>query len=112
MNKDAQATYFATTTAVVQLSSSGSVSYLPIDATNTGANSNANWAAVSKLPVATPASPSSSAAASGSGSGTATAGAQTTGSASGGTKGNGATVLNVGRWVWSATALMVGAVLF
>jgi hypothetical protein len=116
MNKDAQAIYFATTTALVQLTSSGSVSYLPIDATNAGANSNANWAAVSNLPVATPASPSSSGsasgAASGSVSGTATAGAQPTGSASGGTKGNGAAALNAGCWVWSVVALMVGATLF
>jgi hypothetical protein len=110
VNKDAQATYFATTSALVQLSSTGSVSYLPIDATNAGANSNANWAAVSNLPVATPASPSASS--SGSASGTATAGAQPTNSASDGTKGNGAVVLNAGRWMWSAVALMVRAALF
>ncbi|KAF7761478.1 hypothetical protein Agabi119p4_9470 [Agaricus bisporus var. burnettii] len=109
MDKDAQATYFATTTAVIQLSSSGSVSYLPIDATNEGANSNSNWATVSNLPVATPAKPSS---ASGSASGTGSAGAQSTGSTSDGTMDNGAAVLNVGRWVWSAVALMVGAALF
>jgi len=50
--KDAGATYFASTTALVQLSSSGTVSYLQFNPNSTSANVNASWNVVSILPVA------------------------------------------------------------
>jgi len=50
--KDADATYFASTTALVQLSSSGTVSYLLFNPNSTSANTNASWNVVNILPVA------------------------------------------------------------
>ncbi|KAF8656533.1 hypothetical protein AX16_002497 [Volvariella volvacea WC 439] len=71
--KDALATYFASTSALVQLTSSGSVFYLPYDANQPSANAGASWSAVSKLPIATPASPATSASQTGTGTGSGTA---------------------------------------
>ncbi|KZP28126.1 hypothetical protein FIBSPDRAFT_817720 [Athelia psychrophila] len=74
--KDPLATYFAGVTSLVQLSSSGAVSFLPYIENNNGANSAAAWTPVAALAAAAPASSSSSAApssASGKSSGTSTA---------------------------------------
>ena len=54
--KDAAATYFASTSALVQLSSSGTVSYLLFNPNSTSANANAAWGVVSTLPIAVPTS--------------------------------------------------------
>jgi len=50
--KDSQATYFASETALVQLSSSGTVSYILYNPTSTSANTNAAWNVVKSLPIA------------------------------------------------------------
>jgi hypothetical protein len=50
--KDSAATYFASTDALVQLSSSGSVSYLPYNPNSTSSSASATWSVVSKLPSA------------------------------------------------------------
>jgi len=92
--KDARATYFASKTALVQLSSSGNVSYLLYDPTSASANANTAWNVVSKLPVAVSASSSSS----GAGSSKTTSGSSTsaTGNASGSGSGNGASDIRIG----------------
>ncbi|KAJ7088587.1 hypothetical protein C8R44DRAFT_649419 [Mycena epipterygia] len=88
---DAAATYFASTTALVQLSSSGAVSWLPYSATDASANSAATWSTVKSLAAVAPPSSgnsSSSGAASGSAKSTATksgsGGAATNSAGSGG----------------------------
>lgn len=116
--KDSKATYFASTTALVQLSSSGSVSYLAFDPETEAKNAAADWAPVKKLPVvATSSSPSGSPSGSGSSSSpSGTKGAQgatsssASGSNSGNTKSNGADGTFIpSRWVWNAVAFLVGA---
>jgi hypothetical protein len=57
--KDANATYFASMTSLVQLSSNGSVSYLPYTQGNNSANSAATWSTVGALAGLTPATTSS-----------------------------------------------------
>ncbi|KIL62237.1 hypothetical protein M378DRAFT_179751 [Amanita muscaria Koide BX008] len=89
---DARATYFASNTALIQLSSSGNVSYLLYDPTSASANANAAWNVVSKLPVAVSASSSSSGA--GSSKTSSGSGTSATGKASG--SGNGASDIRVG----------------
>ncbi|KAF8621239.1 hypothetical protein AX15_007951 [Amanita polypyramis BW_CC] len=54
--KDADATYFASTTALIQLSSSGTVSYLLYNSSSPATNTNTAWNVVSKLPSALSAS--------------------------------------------------------
>ncbi|KAG5724835.1 hypothetical protein E4T56_gene12610 [Termitomyces sp. T112] len=78
--KDSLATYFASTDSLVQLSSSGSVSYMPYSANSTSANPDASWNTVNKLPVALSSSSTSAGASSASGSNTAK-GASATGNA-------------------------------
>jgi len=56
--KDSNATYFASITSLVQLSSSGTISYLPYTQGDTAANSAAKWSTVSALPAVTPANTS------------------------------------------------------
>ncbi|KAG6917774.1 hypothetical protein DXG01_001179 [Tephrocybe rancida] len=90
--KDTLATYFASTDSVVQLSSSGSVSYLPYKPGSASVNSASAWNTVSKLPSAG-SSPSPSTTSGGSSassaSGTKTSkGAVATGTS--GSQGNGA----------------------
>jgi len=90
--KDPLATYFASTSALVQLSSTGTVSFLPY---SPGSNSNsaATWSVISKLPVASAsAAPSASVSGSSSSSGTGAAKAagatqSSTGGANGATSG-------------------------
>ncbi|KAF9444643.1 hypothetical protein P691DRAFT_807022 [Macrolepiota fuliginosa MF-IS2] len=117
-NKDSKATYFASTTALVQLSSSGSVSYLAYDQGAPDKNTAASWVSVSKLPTATTNTPTTGSGSSVAPSGTSSAqggSSSSTSSNSGGTKNNGAeypVIPSVARWVWSAAVLLVGAALF
>ncbi|OCH93319.1 hypothetical protein OBBRIDRAFT_326615 [Obba rivulosa] len=71
-SKDAKATYAASITALVQIDSTGAVSFLPYQEGNTQANSQAAWAKVAA--IASVAPPGSSAAASPSGSTSAASG--------------------------------------
>jgi len=59
---DASATYFASTTSLVQLTSSGQVNYFPYSPNSTSANSAAKWSTVQNLASVVPASSSSSSA--------------------------------------------------
>ncbi|KAJ6584301.1 hypothetical protein B0H10DRAFT_1832920 [Mycena sp. CBHHK59/15] len=88
---DAGATYFASTTALVQLASSGAVSWLPYSASSSSDNSAAKWSTVQKLAaVAPPTGGSSSASASGA-SGSAKSTATKSGSGGTGSGGSAAT---------------------
>ncbi|KAI8986906.1 hypothetical protein BD414DRAFT_578157 [Trametes punicea] len=62
--KDPNAQYAASITALVQLDSTGAISFIPYKQGDDSANANAVWSSVSKIAAAAP--PSSSAAASGS----------------------------------------------
>jgi len=86
--KDPLASYFASVTSLVQLSSSGAVSFLPYTENNNGANSAAAWTPVAALAAAAPPS-SSSSASSGKSSGTSSAkvGSSTAQAAGAGTNG-------------------------
>ncbi|KAI9063566.1 hypothetical protein FKP32DRAFT_1718525 [Trametes sanguinea] len=79
--KDPKAQYAASITALVQLDSTGAVSYIPYKQGDDSTNANAAWASVAKIAAAAPAG-SSSAAASGSASGTAV-GSHTSGAPAG-----------------------------
>ncbi|KIJ63733.1 hypothetical protein HYDPIDRAFT_175811 [Hydnomerulius pinastri MD-312] len=83
--KDPKATYFAGITSLIQLTSSGAVSFLPYLEGNTSTNSAATWSPVSILASAAPPSASNSASPSGTQSG---AGSSSTGSSSGSGSGN------------------------
>lgn len=104
--KDANANYFASTSALVQLSESGSVSFLAYNPNSTSANAAATWGTVANLPKGT--SSSSSASASGSATGKATgtsAGSSATGSSSGTAQGATQTGTDNGA---SGTRVLVG----
>lgn len=69
--KDSKATYFASINSLVQLSSNGTVSFLPYQEGNTSVNAAASWSIVQSLasaapPSASSASPSGTQTASGS----------------------------------------------
>ncbi|KAG6821136.1 hypothetical protein H0H93_006475 [Arthromyces matolae] len=103
--KDSLATYFASTDSLVQLSSSGAVSYLAYGGANsTSANAAASWSTVSKLPSAVSSTSSSSAvssgsASAGSSSNTAKGAVATgTGSSSSSSQGNGAHMMSPTKW--------------
>lgn len=81
--KDPKATYFASTNSLVQLSSNGTVSFLPYQEGNTSVNAAASWSTVKSVASAAPPSSSSASA-----SGTQTAsGSGSTGTSSGSTGG-------------------------
>ncbi|KAJ7220509.1 hypothetical protein GGX14DRAFT_674937, partial [Mycena pura] len=80
---DASATYFASTSALVQLSSSGAVSWLPFNPNVTSDNSNAAWSPVKNLATVAQQSGGGSSSASVGGSGPAGAPASKTASAGG-----------------------------
>ncbi|KAG5644347.1 hypothetical protein DXG03_008644 [Asterophora parasitica] len=83
ITKDPMATYFASTDSLVQLSSSGIVSFLPYTAGTASANAAATWSTVSKLPTAeAPAPPNGTGTVSTSGTNTAKGAAATGGSGS------------------------------
>jgi len=87
--KDPMATYFASTSALVQLSSGGSVSYLPYTPGSTSGNASGSWSVVNKLPSATSSSATSSGTGKTSSLTSTAAGAGSTGSGSGGSTGKG-----------------------
>ncbi|GLB39264.1 hypothetical protein LshimejAT787_0604260 [Lyophyllum shimeji] len=104
--KDPMATYFASTDSLVQLTSSGSVSYLPYTPGTASANSAATWSPVKKLP-ALAASGSSSGKPSATGSSTATGkGASPTGALGGS---NGALAISPSAQ-WSVGGLLAFAI--
>jgi len=89
--KDSKAFYFASTSAIVQLASNGAVSWIPFNAKDSSANSNAKWSSVANLAAVAPPSGnggSSGNSASPSGSsksgGAAAGGASKTGASGGG----------------------------
>ncbi|KAJ7705363.1 hypothetical protein B0H17DRAFT_920487 [Mycena rosella] len=88
---DAAATYFASTTALVQLASSGAVSWMPYSASDASANSAAKWSAVQNLAAVAPPSGGSSTGGSSAGSGSSTSGtgAKTSTKAGGGSPATG-----------------------
>ncbi|KAJ7182703.1 hypothetical protein C8R43DRAFT_967771 [Mycena crocata] len=122
---DAKASYFASTSALVQLSSSGAVSWLPFSASDKSANSAATWSTVKSLAAVAPASGggssaagAASGAASGSGKGSASktasgGGAAATGpsgTSSGGAAGASGTGAATRQVAWgSGTALALVA---
>ena len=87
--KDAGAQYAASITALVQLASDGSVSYIPYTQGDSSANSAAKWASVANLASVAPASSSAaSGKATATGSNAATgSGAATTATGSGSASG-------------------------
>jgi len=106
--KDPKATYFASTNALVQLSSSGSVSYLAFDSEAAAKNAGADWVAIKTLPVATTSSSPSRSGSSSSPSSTSSAHGATSSSPSSPNSGADGAVIPI-RWVWNAVALLVGA---
>ncbi|KAJ6464333.1 hypothetical protein DFH09DRAFT_1034234 [Mycena vulgaris] len=76
---DASASYFASTSALVQLSSSGAVSWMPYSPSDTASNSAAKWSTVQNLASVAPSS-------GGTSSGSSTGGGGSSASASGATK--------------------------
>ncbi|KAF7377659.1 hypothetical protein MSAN_00188800 [Mycena sanguinolenta] len=67
---DANARYFASETALVQIASNGALIWLPYNPTDSGANTAATWSPVTALNSVTNDSPGASAASGGSSSGT------------------------------------------
>jgi len=102
--KDTNATYFASINSLVQLSSNGTVSFLPYQEGNTSVNAAASWSIVQSLASAAPPSTSSASA-----SGTQTAsGSSSTGASSGSTRGAPAGgVIQVGLVLTSLLGAMV-----
>jgi len=80
--KDPKATYFASTNSLVQLSSNGTVSFLPYQENSTSTNAAASWSIVKLLASAAP--PSSTTTSPGTKS---TSGSSSTGTSSGSTSG-------------------------
>ena len=69
-SKDTKARYAASITALVQLDSSGAVSYIPYKQGDTSTNSAAKWASVANIAAAVPASSASGSASGSSATGT------------------------------------------
>lgn len=94
--KDPKATYFATVTAICQLTSNGAVSFLPYIQGNDAANLAASWTTVSALSVVAPPTSSSSSSTGSTAASSATGSTPT--SAQGGTSSNRASSMrNVSR---------------
>jgi len=106
--KDPMATYFASTDSLVQLTSSGSVSFLPYTPGTASANTAASWSTVNKLPaLAASGSSSGKPSATGTGGSTNTAkGASPTGALGGS---NGALSISASAG-WSMGGLVAFAV--
>jgi len=100
--KDPMASYFASTDSLVQLTSSGSVSYLPYSSGATSTNTAASWVPISILPSAAP-SGGSNGSASGSTTGSTSTGSARGAAATGGAgsnNSNGASTISISReWV-------------
>jgi hypothetical protein len=106
--KDSGATYFASDAAIVQLTSSGAVNYIPY--TNTSADTSASWSSVANL---VSVAPTSSASGSASKTGTATAGSSssTTGTGSSSNSSNSASAAKSGSVVVGMmSALLLGTI--
>ncbi|KAG6879845.1 hypothetical protein C0992_010803 [Termitomyces sp. T32_za158] len=111
--KDSLAKYFASSDSLVQLSASGSVSFLPYSANSTSVSPSPSWSAVSKLPVASSSSSTSSGASSASGSNTAKGATATGTTSSGSSQGNGALLMSAPtRWAVSGLVAFAFAALF
>lgn len=82
-SKDAKATYAASITALVQLDSTGAVSFLPYKEGDTSTNSQAKWSSVANIAAVVPAGSTSSSASASGGAVASTAGGS---SASGSSK--------------------------
>ncbi|KAF8880017.1 hypothetical protein BD779DRAFT_1649151 [Infundibulicybe gibba] len=106
--KDPLATYFASTSALVQLSSAGAVSFLPYSP-GSASNSAATWSVISKLPVASPSTPSASgSSASGTSSSSGTGAAKAAGATQSSTGGANGAVSGKSVRYGLAGALSVG----
>ncbi|KAK0438354.1 uncharacterized protein EV420DRAFT_1342284 [Desarmillaria tabescens] len=97
--KDSGARYFASTDALVQLTSSGTVSYISYSNSSTEANTAATWSTVANLASVAPASSSAASSASGTGTSSAKGAVATntsTSSASNGAEGAGVAIASLG----------------
>jgi hypothetical protein len=105
--KDSNASYFASITSLVQLSSSGAVSYLPYTQGNTAANSAATWSTISAISSVAPATISATGTSSSSGiSASSAANSTSTSSRGGGSSANKASsVRKISRALSAALAL-------
>jgi len=105
--KDSNASYFASITSLVQLSSSGAVSYLPYTQGNTAANSAATWSTISAISSVAPATISATGTSSSSGiSASSAANSTSTSSRGGGSSVNEASsVRKISRALSAAFAL-------
>jgi len=105
--KDSNASYFASITSLVQLSSSGVVSYLPYTQGNTAANSAAAWSTISAISSVAPATTSATGTSSSSGiSASSAANSTSTSSRGGGSSANKASsVRKISRALSAALAL-------
>ncbi|KII91112.1 hypothetical protein PLICRDRAFT_105622 [Plicaturopsis crispa FD-325 SS-3] len=105
-SKDSKATYFGGITSIVQLDSTGAVSYLPYNQNDSNANKAASWSSVGPLLAAAPpsstSSPSNSAVQTGSANSTATGSASGSKSSTGAQAANGAMSIGVVGSVLSA----------
>ncbi|KAI0031964.1 hypothetical protein K488DRAFT_51010 [Vararia minispora EC-137] len=88
-SKDPNAFYFAGITSLVQLDSTGSVSFLSYNQNDTSANAKAAWSPISALASVAPPSSSASASASGSSTGSASGPKSSSSSGSSSTSGSG-----------------------
>ncbi|KAI0053229.1 hypothetical protein FA95DRAFT_1552741 [Auriscalpium vulgare] len=103
--KDARATYFAGITSLVQLDSSGAVSYLPYNTNDTAANAQATWTPIPALASVAPPG-SSGGISSGNSTSSASSGApKTTGSAAAKPSGSSAASASASSTPNSAAAL-------
>ncbi|EIM82085.1 uncharacterized protein STEHIDRAFT_141989 [Stereum hirsutum FP-91666 SS1] len=107
--KDASAFYFGGLSSIVQLDSTGAVSYLPYNQNDTTANAAAAWTKVSAIESAAPPS-SSSASASGSASATGSKSGSSTGTISGATSSSTSSGSTSAAVAVGASRAVVGAV--
>ncbi|KAK0211430.1 hypothetical protein IW262DRAFT_1498041 [Armillaria fumosa] len=99
--KDSGATYFASTDALVQLTSSGAVSYISYSNSSTDANTAATWSTVANLASVAPASSAASSSAAGTGTSSvkgavATSTSTSTSSSNNGAEGTGVAIVSLG----------------
>ncbi|KAG6841004.1 hypothetical protein C0991_002784 [Blastosporella zonata] len=114
--KDSLASYFASTDSIVQLSTSGVVSYLPYTPGSPSVNTAASWGTVQSLPVTSSSSSNTSTSTGSSGSSTRSGAATGTNSAKGAattsgtssSQGNGALSMS-GSAKWGVSGLVAFA---
>ncbi|KIK66162.1 hypothetical protein GYMLUDRAFT_38686 [Collybiopsis luxurians FD-317 M1] len=100
--KDSSATYFASDAAIVQLTSSGAVNWIPY--TNSSSDSSASWSTVKNL---VSVAPTSSAGSSGSATGTKSASGSSSSSTSGTSSGSGSSS-NAAQGVKGGASVVLG----